>query len=258
MRSLAMWTVLVAGTCLGTLGVPAMSSAQTGGLVAVDRAPGMAILSTSGRATVTRTPDTAEVSVGVVTTAKTSLDAQDLLNRQMDRVTNQVKAIALAGLTIQTQGLNLQPEFEPMHQSTPEKMPRIIGYRASITINIRTSEPKRVGAVVDAAINAGANQIYGISFFLKDDAEAQREAVANAAKDARAKVEAMAGAMGLKVVRILNATTNTSMARPMFQNMAMMAEAAPMRSVAATPVEIGESSVYAEVTLEVAATENKP
>ncbi len=214
-------------------------------------------ISATGAASEARTPDQAEVSFGVQATGKTSEEAQDTLNRQMERVISAVKETKLPGLVTQTQGLSLYPEYEQERNNARSSTPRIIGYRASNSVLARTSEVGKVGKIVDAAVAAGANQVMGISFSLKNDADAKRDAIRKATADAKAKAQAMADALGISLGRVMQATTGGVQARPYRYNMPhdAMLRGTMEAMATATPVEAGEVSVSADVTVEFAIVE---
>lgn len=206
-------------------------------------------ISASGTAQESRTPDQAEVSVGVQATGKTSAEAQDALNKAMDKVVIAVKATGLAGLVVQTQGVSLQPEYE---DTGSRRQPRITGYRASNTIRARTSQVDKVGTLLDIAVAAGANQIWGISFSLKDSAAARRDAIIAATADAKARAQAIADGLGVKLGSVLHATTGAAQVRPFFSRQMEMADRGFSAAAAASPVEAGEVTVSADVTVEFA------
>src|SRR5438045_1982410 len=62
-----------------------------------------ATIAATGHASESRSPDQAEVSMGVQATGKTSAEAQDALNKAMEKVIKAVKDAGLAGLMVQTQ-----------------------------------------------------------------------------------------------------------------------------------------------------------
>ncbi len=209
-------------------------------------------ISATGSASESRAPDQAEVTFGVQATGKTSEEAQDTLNKQMDRVIAAVKETKLPGLVTQTQGLSLYPEYEQERGNARSSAPKIIGYRASNSVLARTSAVAKVGKVIDAAVAAGANQIMGISFTLKNDGDAKREAIRKATTDAKAKAQAMADALGVSLGRVMQATTGGVQARPYRYNMpqGMMARSVMEKMDSPTPVEAGDVDVSADVTVE--------
>lgn len=236
---------------------PAPTGVAAGAAAGLPRAvPTIAASSTASDA---REPDQAEIVLGVQATGATSAAAMDALNRRMDAVIAAVKATNLPGLTAQTQQLNLYPQFEqpPLLPADPRggeaqrpQEPRITGYVATNTVRVTVGDVRRAGAVVDAGVNAGANQLMGVSFSLRDDLEARRAAIRKATLEARAKAEAMAEALGVRLGRVASATTGAVEARPFrFSGREMMAMSAKA-DIAPTPVEGGQVEVTAEVTVE--------
>ena len=103
-----------------------------------------------------------------------------------------------------------------------------------------------MGEVIDAALEAGANQLEGVSFELQDDLASRQAALRNAVAEARAKAEAMADALGVRLVSILSVNEGpVAIERPMME----MARAASLQQGAPTPVSPGEVSVAASVTI---------
>lgn len=209
------------------------------------------VITAGGSATVARAPDTAVVWMGVQSTGKTALEAIDTLNRSMDRITKAVKNTQAPGLVVQTQTLSLQPQYRSFPDGRRTETPEIIGYIASNTISATTTDVARVGAVIDAGLAAGANQMNGLSFTLKDQSSAKREALAKAAVDARDKAEAAAGALGMRLGPVLEIQADHAEVRPFYQRRmgGEMAYAMADAAAAPTQVEAGQVEVSANVTV---------
>ncbi len=210
------------------------------------------VISADGGAIVSRAPDQAKVSVGVEASGKTTAEATDALNKAMERVIKAVKDTQLAGLVVQSQSVSLHPEYERQSDGRQTREPRIIGYRASNTIRVTTADVASVGQVLDKAVAAGANQVFGIGFARKDDAEARREALVKATADARSKAEAIADALGYRIVRVQRAQTGSVGVRPMYKSWGRGMEfAADVQfAPAPTPIESGQVEVSANVSVE--------
>ena len=125
--------------------------------------------------------------------------------------------------------------------------PRITGYRASNVLEARVNDIAKVGDVVDAGIDAGANELQGVTFELKDDAKARADALRQAVDEARADAEMLAAALGVQLGPIEEAMRGGGGVFPpqplMRGRMGMMA------AEMATPVQPGEVRVSASVTL---------
>lgn len=198
---------------------------------------------TTGDATVFAKPDRAKLIIGVVTQASTAQAAAAQNAAQTDSMMAALRRSLGAAAQIHTSGYSLAPNFtypKPGGQSV------LSGYTASNTVEITTDDLVNVGKVIDAGTQAGANNVRGLDFLLKDEAPVRAQALREAAQKARASAEAVAAALGLKVVRVLSAEEGEpQVIRPM-RAMAMAANASP-----ATPIEAGNIQVQATVTLTV-------
>src|SRR5690606_25505904 len=120
--------------------------------------------------------------------------------------------------------------------------PRIVGYRASNVVSVELDDLEAIGGVIDAGIEAGANQLQGIVFRVRDNAAARADALRRAVDDARGQAEVLAQAMGMRLDGVRQAVAGGgSVAPPM--PMLRMAEAA------STPIQPGEVQVSGNVTI---------
>ena len=185
-------------------------------------------------------PDMASVSLGVSVQGATAAEA---MRRNAERMSAAIAALKRAGMDardIQTSGLDLQAQY-----AFPQNAPRqLTGYQASNRVTLQVQELARLGAVLDAAVAAGANEIEGVSFGLKDPQAAEDEARLQAVKALKAKADLYAGATGYRIGRLVNLSEGGGYApsppRP------LMAMAAAKR--ADTPVEAGTLDVRIEVS----------
>lgn len=240
-----------------------LAHAQPAGSTAVKSDPSITpVVTATGSAVVSRTPDQAVVTLGVATTGKTSTEAQEKLNATMDKVVKAVKGLSIPDVKVQTQWLSLSPVYERIdyrEQQAQPREPRIIGYNASNTVRVTVGDISKVGTIIDTAIDAGANQVQGLSFGLKDDRDARQEAMTSAARDAKAKAEAIAAALGLRVVRVLEAQSGVVQRPVPMYRMAGRGAMAPAAEALSTPttVEAGEVTVQEQVTVTVEVAEQR-
>ena len=128
--------------------------------------------------------------------------------------------------------------------------PSIVGYQASNTVNVKVRDLSKLGKVLDAFVEQGANQINGPSFEVDKPDEAYDEARVAAIRKAQARAQTYADALGLKVRRIISiGEGGASFPRPMPMLRAMAADAGFAKETAISP---GEStlSVNIEVVFE--------
>lgn len=202
----------------------------------------------SAEATVTTKPDRARISVSVYTQAATA----EATSQQNATATSSVLAALKETIgskgQIKTSGLFANPQ---MQYGKNGGTPKITGYATTNTLTITVDDLALVSKVVDAAIGAGATQIQGVTFSLKDDEAIRAQALEQASRKAYASAEAIAKALNLSVVGVLDAQTASEEPNPLLR-MGGMAQSIAIPG-AATPIEPGDIDVHVTVvvTLEV-------
>jgi uncharacterized protein YggE len=185
----------------------------------------------------TRTPDLAQISAGVVTQ---NLDANTAMRANAQRMTAVIAALKQAGAAerdIQTSSINLEPRYK----YGPNQRPTITGYQCTNAVNVRLRDLSKIGAVLDALVKQGANQINGPTFTVDKPDAAMDEARADAVRHAQARADLYAAATGLRVRRIVSITESSEEPRP---PRPMMMRMAPMASSAEpTPIAAGEDTI---------------
>jgi uncharacterized protein len=159
--------------------------------------PGRSITA-SGLGSVTTVPDRAHFSFGVQAQSRTASQALEAADAQLTRVVAALRSAGIAQADIQTEQISLSPR-------TSEDGVQIVGYMAVSSVSVRVRNLDRAGPVVDAAVGAGANQVYGPSLTRSDQEAVYRGALKAAYADARAKAQALADAAGVT----LGAMTST-------------------------------------------------
>lgn len=152
----------------------------------------------TGEADARTPPDTAVVVLSVVTQNARAVEAQQQNARKSEAVIRAVREVAGANPEVQTSDYSLEPR-----RTWEGSLPRIIGYEARNTVTITTAALDSVGAVLDAGVQAGANSVERVAFTLRESNKARAETLAEASKQAMAKAQAMAAALGGRVVRVI-------------------------------------------------------
>jgi len=208
-------------------------------------AAGMTRVVVTGDSLVQERPDTAVVTVAVVTQNRSALAAQQENATKTEAVVRAVRQAAGQGAEVETSGYNLQPQYTYREGQTP----LIQSYVAQNSVTVTMSDLTKVGAVIDAAATAGANQVSGLSFTLRQDKAARQRALAEATREALSKAQTLATVLGGRVVRIVEVSEEGSVSRPIpvykGEVMAMQARDAQ----APTPVEVGSLDIRSQVTL---------
>jgi len=209
--------ILSAFACL-ILAAAGAASAQTAPTVQVSPlGPGSALLSLSAEGRSNRVPDLAIFSAGVVTHGVTASEALGGNSRQMDRVVAALKRSGIADRDIQTSSISLSPrwnnpeaEAQRIARETRQpyvptnEPPRIIGYEARNSVQVRVRKLGEMGKIIDTLIAAGANEVNGPSFTLDDQSAALDEARVEAVATGKQRAELYARAAGMRVVRLLS------------------------------------------------------
>ena len=187
-------------------------------------------------------PDVAEITLGVITEAKDAAKAHGDNAAQAARVQAAVKALGVAERDIQT----TRYDFSPIYDVKDNGRSVTTGYTVTNAIVVKVRNLANVGKVIDAALANGANRVDSLEFSASDPSAAKDAALADAARDARSKADAVARALGVRIVRILNVYADAQSPAPRnFMPMMMAKEAYD----AGTPISAGELSFEASVNI---------
>lgn len=210
------------------------------------RPPRPATIQVTGRAQVSETPDRVYIDIGVSTQAQRSEDAASENATRLSTVIAAVKRAAGAGAQLTTTEYSISPNYNyPRNGGTAT----VVGYTVSNVVEVRLDDLRRIGQVIDAAAQAGSNDVQGIRFALRDEETPRREALREAAVSARQDAGALADALGLRVVRVLSVGEEGPAVTPVYPRGRLFAQAAA--AAAPTPVETGTLDVSASVSLTV-------
>lgn len=195
----------------------------------------------TGDSLVRAQPDTAIIVLSVFTQAQSAVEAQQQNATISDAVLRAVKAAAGTGAEIKTSGYSLQPQ-RVYKENQP---PTITGYEARNMVTVTLSDLTKVGAVIDAGGAAGANNVESLSFTLRQDQPARRQALTEATREALNKAQTIAQAIGGRVTRILEVQEANATVRPIYQSERSVGFTADAR--AQTPIEVGTLDINAQV-----------
>jgi uncharacterized protein YggE len=229
--------VLLAALCLCS--IPAVVAAQP----TSPSSEGPAVV-TTGEGVVKRAPDRAWVTIGAESRARTPGEAQKLNVDAMSGVHQRLKAAGLPADAIRTTAYDLQPEFDYANNRQTLR-----GYVARNTVEVRVDDLPTLGRILEGAVGAGATNVQGVRFDVKERHAAEREALTKAVADARARADAAAAGAGVKVERILRIEEQRGMSIPPQPRIAMMRENLQVSSSGEPPMAAGEIEIRASVTL---------
>lgn len=198
-------------------------------------------ITVTGVGTVTSVPNEAEFSVGVQTNGASAREALAANSEQMDRVLAALRSAGVDKSDVKTQDVSVSPTYSDKGRTD--------GYTARNTVSVKIHDLSKAGAILDAASNAGANEVYGPSLTRSDQDGQQAKALGDAVDDARKKAEALADAAGVRLGTVTAITEGFSGGPEPYY-----AEGARLMADKAVPIEPGTQDVQASVTVTFAIT----
>jgi uncharacterized protein YggE len=208
-------------------------------------------VSVSGTGIATATPDLARFSVGVFEQGKNLTEVQGTVSNETNAI---LAALKKNGIDTDKDTKTTQYNITPQFDYPKDKSPVLSGYRVqnSLTVTVRdinkTGNENRVGILLDASVQAGANLIGNVVFTLADPDAANNTARAAAMQNARAKANALVSASGTKLGPVLSVSDQTT--SPGAPRDAQPAVAAAPAAGAAPPqIQAGDTSVTITVNV---------
>lgn len=192
-------------------------------------------INVNGSAQVTLTPDIAYVSVGVHSESANADEAVSSNNSQAQKVVDAIKALGVDVKDIRTSNFSITPQqqFDDKGKLTG------VTYVVDNTVYVTLHDLAKIGDILTAAVSAGANNIYGVSFDVIDKTTALANARKLAVQDAQTQASSLAEAAGVKLGDVQSINYYNSypvMAEGKGGGVAM--SAAPMASVPVTPGQL--------------------
>lgn len=148
------------------------------------------------------------IVLSVVTQNAQAIAAQQENARKSEAVANAIKNTAGTNAEIKTSDYSLQPQYD----YRDNRLPKIITYDARNSVIVTLTDLKNVGAVIDAASNAGANSIDNVSFILRQTSPARGQALSDATHQAMNKAQSIAQALGGRVLRVVEENESATVA----------------------------------------------
>jgi len=238
---LAGLTLLLAGALASPLSL-GLASAQdatpTSGAAMMAALP---TVSVSGHGEVNVPPDTASVNIGVDVIQPTLSEAQAQATAQATAVIDALKAEGIADEEIQTDYFSVNILRDYSENADPTQ---VTGFEIINQLRVTVRDTESLGDLLDAVVTAGANNIYGVSFYVDDQTAAASEARVEAVADARTKAEELADAAGMTLGPVVAIAEGVAPpVSPLYAPVAMDS----MEMKQATPVEAGSTTISVDV-----------
>jgi uncharacterized protein YggE len=176
----------------------APAAAQVDGQAAVPPMAGTR-LDITATGEVARVPDIVRINAGVDTQAPTAAEALRQNSALMARVRAALTRAGVADRDVQTASI----ELSAIYPQGDYQRSRAIAYRAGNDLIIRFREVSRAGAILDALVAEGVNEIRGPMLGFDNEEGARDEARSIAIATARARAALYARALGMRVKRVV-------------------------------------------------------
>ncbi len=199
-------------------------------------------ISVTGAGQAVLTPDIAHITIGVRSEAASAEKAVAENNRQAQAVIDTLLAHGVAEKDIRTTNFSIYPRQDYDRDGNPIAT----RYVVENTVYVTVRDLDTIGEVLDAVVQAGANQIRGIQFDVADRTEALAAARDAAVAEARSQAEALAKAAGVSIDQVQSIAFYNSVPAPAAKadTRLMMAEAA-----SAVPIQAGELTLTVSVQM---------
>jgi hypothetical protein len=195
-------------------------------------------ITVTGTGRVAVPPDLTVVDVGAEARAPRLADATAEVERRITAMLAAVRALGVKAADVRTVAYAIDPIASAPRPG--EASAHITGYRVTNVVRMRTGDLAAVGRILDAAVQAGANVIRGLSLTLADPAPAESRARAAAAQDAASRARRLAEAAGVRLGPLVSLTESSAV-----QPLGRMAVAATYAG--AGPIEPGLHEIVVTV-----------
>jgi hypothetical protein len=170
-----------------------------------------------------------------MTEAPTAQAAMQEASAKLNSVLVALRAAGVKADDVQTAGVNLNAQYRYEQNHSPE----LTGYQASNTVRVTVRDLPRAGAMLDAAVQAGANQVHGISFTVADPKPPEDAARLEAVRALNAKAELYARATGTRLVRLISLSEGGGgVPQPRYELSEVVVTAARAQPVPVAPGEL--------------------
>ena len=158
-NNIAVGIIATLAICLAIAGVAYINP----GVNAI-KGEGNSTISVSGTGIIKTEPNQAKVYLGVETQSGNVTEALEENSLKMQSIIKAIKKLGIPKDSIETTYFSVYPirDYEKSGED-------IIGYRASNEITVELQDLDKIGAVIEEAMNAGANKVRRIEFGLTED-----------------------------------------------------------------------------------------
>ncbi len=238
-------SILIAGALvLGLTGVSALGNTSKVYADEVQRN----VINVVGKGEISITPDIAYLSIGVTSQAETAQAAQKANAAKMQKLNDLLKNTwKIAEKDIKSTQFNVQPNYT----YTEKDGQKVKGYNAIHTIEVTYRDLTKIGQLLDAASNAGANNIDNVRFSIENRDQFETQVIEKAMANASLKANAIAKAANRQLGMVLVVSQGDSNDFFVYGQREMLTNSKPkMDQAGSTAVEAGEVKVSTQLSVQ--------
>jgi uncharacterized protein YggE len=224
-------SILVLGTVLTACGPSTIT---------VQPQPPQRTITVTGTGLVTLTPDIAYIYIGVQTQDASATVAMNDNNTRATAIIAAIKGFGVADKDVQTTNFSIYPQQQYDNNG---KITGII-YVVDNTVYVTVRDLTKLGDLLNASVQAGANSINSISFDVADKSAALTQARQAAVTDARKQADELVGATGVSLGDVQTISYYDSTPSPV-----MYSARADSLNAASVPVQAGSMQITTTVTI---------
>ncbi len=186
--------------CLGGCAAAPASAAGIPDVITVrnaDSQDGKLTLNSSESVTVT--PDMATIVFGISTENADAMACQQQNTERLNQLVEYLKGQDISESSITTSRISMVPQYDWSGNSRT-----LLGYRMDTEVSVSDIAAEDVGSLLSNGINAGANEIYSVTYLSSQYDTAYSDALAKAVNAAKAKAEVLAEAGGKTLGKVLS------------------------------------------------------
>ena len=209
-------------------------------------------ISVTSEETMELDPTTVKISFSIETKANNAQTATELNKKASQNAINSVKSLIDTNKkeTMKTTSFNIHPEY-----SYKDGQNKLIGYRASNTLQVTLKDVEKAGKIISTALANGANSVSGLQFILDETNDACNSLIQKASKNARLRADKVAESIGTSIAGIRRLNTSCSANQGYRSNFAYMNSKAlgaadEMAADNSIPIEVGKNQIRATVSAE--------
>jgi len=161
-------------------------------------------ITVSGTGTVYAKPDLGLITATVITEAETVAEAISTNTEKMNAVIAAVKEQGVEEKDLKTTSFNIYPRYEWYEKSiySPTGKRVLVGYEARQSLQVKIRDLTKIGSIIQAATDSGANQVSDLQLTIDKQDELKAQAREEAINKAKAKAKELASQLGIRLVRI--------------------------------------------------------